>query len=65
MPRGQFFRVFLNFDLQLSDTFGRKKGYFAVVALLGVAGTISGFSPNWQFYAAMRFFVGVWYPMHI
>ena len=66
-PRGAYHFHTIPFDilrafrytLQISDSFGRKKVLFTVVAILGIAGFISGIAPNWQTYACMRFLLGV------
>ncbi|CAH1796783.1 unnamed protein product [Owenia fusiformis] len=43
---------------QLADTFGRRKIFYIIYALLLGVGFASSFANSWQLYAACRFFVG-------
>ncbi|GFR76338.1 solute carrier family 22 member 15-like [Elysia marginata] len=43
----------------IGDYFGRKAGLYIMVGLHGVSNLIATFSPSWQVFAAIRFFIGV------
>ncbi|GFR62857.1 solute carrier family 22 member 15-like [Elysia marginata] len=43
----------------IGDYFGRKAGLYVMVGLHGVSNFIATFSPSWQAFAVIRFFIGV------
>ncbi|GFR68324.1 solute carrier family 22 member 4 [Elysia marginata] len=43
----------------LGDCAGRKASLYSMVALHGVANLVAVFSPSWEIFAAVRFFVGI------